>query len=656
VTTYSVPVAAPVDTGRPVRWSPRDSVVILLYFALSLGLYWPLLTRLSSAIPGDPGDPLLNTLILWWNAQHLPWSAGYWDAPFFAPAPNILALSETLLGLTWLTTPLQWLGAAPLVAYNVMFLLTPVMNGATSYALCRHLTGRRDAALVGSIYFTLAPYRAEQVSHLQTEAAFFMPLGLLALHRFWESSRRRWLVALALCTFLNGCISGYHLLYFAIPLGLVLAWLSVSAPDWKKATAVGLAIAAALAAMAPVLVVYARVHAAWGLKRGLEEMAIFSADVASFMSGASTLLLWRVPHLVSKPEGAVYPGVVMLALLGIGWLEAALHPVRAAASIRPPRSLALLRSVLLAVSAVGCLAAAATWLAGPLAFHLGPLPISISQMHKPLGLALNALFVFAATSPDLWQRARAGSLPGLYLTLFLLATILMLGPDGEFFGHRVWYKAPFAWLVELPGFNSVRVPARMAVIQILAASILCAFVVTRLAPRPGRRGTLLAAGLSAVLAADGWFSVNIVAAPPPPPVALGADLVLELPTRGWAEDVAAMYRGMAHGRPVVNGYSGYPAPHYELLLRDLRAGCFESMEALRRGRSLDIVIWRADPDAGRILDALTSQWPAAPREGADRAIVVRVPSAQDRAGTAHDDPIDIGSYCQASRAASAPTL
>ncbi len=310
--------------------------------------------------------------------------------------------------------------------------------------------------------------------------------------------------------------------------------------------------------------------------------------------------------------------------------------------------------MLLAVSAVGGLAAAATWLAGPLAFHLGPLPISISQVHKPLGLALNALFVFAATSPGLWQRARAGSLPGLYITLFVLATILMLGPDGEFFGHRFWYKAPFSWLVELPGFNSVRVPARMAVIQILAASVLCAFAVIRLAPSPSRRGTLLAAGLSVALVADGWFSVNIVAAPSPPRVALAADLVLELPTGGWVEDVAAMYRGMAHGRPVVNGYSGYPAPHYELLLRDLRAGCFESTEALRRGRSLDVIVWRADPDAGRILEAVTSQWPAAPREGSDQAIVVRVPSTQDRAGSAYDDPIDVGSYCQASRAASPP--
>jgi hypothetical protein len=87
-------------TGRTVRWSAHDTLVILVYLSVSPRLYWPLLTRMSSAIPGDPGDPLLNTLILWWNAQHLPWSAGYWHAPAFAPAPHVLTLSETLLGLT----------------------------------------------------------------------------------------------------------------------------------------------------------------------------------------------------------------------------------------------------------------------------------------------------------------------------------------------------------------------------------------------------------------------------------------------------------------------------------------------------------------------------------------------------------------------------
>jgi len=643
-----------VATKRHVRWSAGDALVALLYLTISVALHWPLLARMSSAIPGDVGDPLLNTWILWWNTQHPPWSAAYWHAPAFAPAPNILTLSETLLGLTWLTTPAQWLGASPLTAYNVLFLLTPVLNGLASYALCLGLTGRRDAAVVGSIYFTLAPYRAVQVSHAQTQAAFFMPLGLLALHRYWETRDWRWLAALSIFTFLNGCISGYHLLYFAIALGLVLLWLMASAPDWRKTRAVGLALGAAVLGMAPLLLVYARVHAAWGLKRGLEEMAIFSADVGSFLAGAPSLLLWRVPHLVSKPEADVYPGIVMVALLGLGLVVGLREAVTKPTPPQPRRWLTRLRALLLFVAGAAALAAATAWMAGPLAFHVGPLAVSVTQIHKPLGVTLSALFVVGALSPRLWALARAGSVPALYGTLFVLATILMLGPDGELLGQRFWYKAPFAWLVELPGFASVRVPARMASIQLLAASVLCAFVVSRLLPPRGRRSFTVTAALCAALAVDGWYSPAIVAAPVPLPVGLHGDLVVELPTRGWVEDVAAMYRGTFHGRPVVNGYSGYPAPHYEMLLADMKAGCFESLNGLRRGRSLDIVVWRADPDAGRILEAVTTQWPEAPREGSNQAIVLRVPADQDRAVTAHDDPIDVGNFCQASRAA-APT-
>jgi hypothetical protein len=641
-------------TQGHVRWSARDALVVLLYLSISVGLYWPLLPGMTSSIPGDPGDPLLNTWIFWWNAHHLPWSAEYWHAPAFAPAPNALALSETLLGLTWLTTPLQWLGASPLFAYNVLFLVVPVLNGIASYALCLHLTGRRDAAVVGSIYFTVAPYRAVQVSHVQTQAAFFMPLALLALHRYWETRDRRWLAALATFSFLNGCISGYHLLYFAIAIGLVLVWLMMSAPSWGKATAVGLALGAAALGMAPILMAYVRTHAAWGLRRGLEEMAIFSADVGSFIAGGSTLLLWRLPHLVTKAEADVYPGVVMLSLLGVGLLTVRRNG-QVSAPVVQPRWLSVLRALLLVVAAVAALAAATAWLAGPVAFQLGPVAVSITQVHKPLGATLSALLIVAALSPRLWALARAGSVPALYGTMFVLASILMLGPDGEFFGHRFWYKAPFAWLVELPGFNSVRVPARMASIQILAASVLCAFVVCRLA-RPGsRRGLILTGALCAAFLVDGWHSPAIVAAPMPLSVDLRGALVMELPTRGWVEDVAAMYRGTHHGRPVVNGYSGYQAPHYQWLIADVESRCFESLNALRRGRSLDIVVWRADVDAPAVLEALTMQWPGVAKDVTDAAVVFRVPADQHRAAAAYDDPIDLGNYCQAFRAAALPS-
>ena len=124
-----------MKTGARVYHSvPRVSLRYLswpwvagLLALLSLALHGPLLPRLSSAIPSDLGDPLLNTWILWWNVQRLPLTEAYWSAPAFAPAPYAFALSETLLGLTWLTTPLQWLGASPLVTYNVMFVLEPVL-------------------------------------------------------------------------------------------------------------------------------------------------------------------------------------------------------------------------------------------------------------------------------------------------------------------------------------------------------------------------------------------------------------------------------------------------------------------------------------------------------------------------------------------------
>ena len=80
-----------------------------------------LLGGFDSAIPTEPRGPLFNTWILWWNAHHVPFTTAYWNAPAFAPAPYALALSETLLGLTWLTTPLQWLVGSPFAGANVTF-------------------------------------------------------------------------------------------------------------------------------------------------------------------------------------------------------------------------------------------------------------------------------------------------------------------------------------------------------------------------------------------------------------------------------------------------------------------------------------------------------------------------------------------------------
>ena len=269
-----------------VSWPTRDTFAVLPYALIAALLNAPILTRFATAIPADVGDPLLNTWILWWNAHAAPWSGSYWNAPAFAPAPSALALSETLLGLTVITTPLQWLGAAPLVAYNALFVVTPWLNGVCAYALCRSLTGRRDAAFIGGLYFMLAPYRAAQLPHVQTLATFYMPLALLALHAYWRTGRGRWLACLFVATVLNGLVSGYHLVYFGLLLGFVLIWMAASRAESQRLALAVVTLAAAAAALLPVLLPYRQTHERWDLHRNVGEMVSFSADLASITAAA----------------------------------------------------------------------------------------------------------------------------------------------------------------------------------------------------------------------------------------------------------------------------------------------------------------------------------------------------------------------------------
>ena len=51
------------------------ALALSAYVTLAVVATWPLVIRLTSAVPHDTGDPLLNTWLLWWNAHAVPLSA-----------------------------------------------------------------------------------------------------------------------------------------------------------------------------------------------------------------------------------------------------------------------------------------------------------------------------------------------------------------------------------------------------------------------------------------------------------------------------------------------------------------------------------------------------------------------------------------------------
>lgn len=322
--------------GKSRRHSALSIQPSALFVAVALAWTWPLVTRLSWRIPHDPGDPVLNTWILWWNTQALPFSSAWWSPPVFYPMPGAFALSEHLAGIAPFTAPLHALGLSPLAAYNAALILCTWLSGWFAFLLGRRLTGSTAAGIIAGLAFGIAPYRASQLSHLQVLTAQWMPLALLAMHAYLEEGRRRWLLMLAAAWLLQALSNGYYLLFFPVLVGLWLLWFVDWRRSWRRGAALVAAFAASSLLLVPVLLQYKAIHSRLGLERSLEEMRQFSANLWSFVQPARLLTFWPTRHAETQ-EGFLFPGVtvIALALLGLAALVGR-RQLREAAATRSP--------------------------------------------------------------------------------------------------------------------------------------------------------------------------------------------------------------------------------------------------------------------------------------------------------------------------------
>ena len=154
---------------------------------------------------------------------------------------------------------------------------------------------------------------------------------------------------------------------------------------------------------------------------------------------------------------------------------------------------------------------------------------------------------------------------GFYGLTAILMWALSLGPRPTLHGQPLGIPGPYALLMNLPGFNGMRVPARVWMLSVLCLAVLAALVVARIESRRARR--LVAAVATLGLLLDGWPRAFPVVAPPGMLVtSTGAHARLGLPLR--ENETETMYGAIAQARPVFNGYSGYQAPQH-FAMRDL---------------------------------------------------------------------------------------
>jgi hypothetical protein len=512
---------------------PPWYAVVGVFALLSVWLTFRHVTQIGTAIPGTPGDSLLNL----WIMTHVQdsvfrgWHA-LWDTPTFYPAEGTLAYSESLFAVALVDWPFRLL-FGPIVAYNLMHIGASVLAAWAVYRLAIRYTRLWGAAFVGALVYTFAATRVTDVAHFQiVVGGALVPVVLLALLRCLDAPTTGRAVLLGLALAAVTLTASYDAaLSLVLVVVVTTGWLLRQRPlEWRPyARAAAISVALVAAVVGPFAYMYLHLQQQEEFQRAFKPvMALRPRDLFAASRRSLGSQLPGLGHLLHPTGHLVFPGLVGLAGAVLGAIVLLRRPADELA-VRRRRELLLvaLAGAILLVLAFG------DW--QTIAGRRIPLPYQLLR-NVPGFSELRALSRLAL---------------GTQLAVALLTAV---GLDAF-----VLRRAP-SW----------RIPATIAL-----AGIVCA---------EGFAGI----GLTAVpTAADDYGIDRVLRAHP-------SGVVLELPMQSaghgaqfWAYvEMPRQFVALRDEDPRVNGYSGFQPARFDNLATLLNR--FPSPDALRQARRLGV--------------------------------------------------------------------
>ncbi len=146
------------------------------------------------------------------------------DANIFYPNRNSLAYSENLIGSAFFAAPVLWLAGNPVLAVNVVSLLSCVLCGLGAYVLSRRVGLSAAAAMLTGLVFAFSLPRFLRFSQLHLTAVQWIPFALASFHAYLDDGRKRDLrMAIAFFT-LQVLTSGHGGVFASVAILVVLAY------------------------------------------------------------------------------------------------------------------------------------------------------------------------------------------------------------------------------------------------------------------------------------------------------------------------------------------------------------------------------------------------------------------------------------------------
>ena len=519
-------------------------------------------------------------------------------------------------------TPILWTTGQPILTYNfTLFLMWPI-GAIAAYWLAWTVLRRPDAAFLAGLGFAFAPYRLDQLGHIQVLALFWLPIALAGLHHYMADRRRRWLVLFGAAWLLQSLSNGYFMFFGGVLIALWIAYFCSTRDNWRAAGPILLAWIVASLPLAAVMLRYYTIHQHYGLGRPSDAAVAFGAQPWAWWSVPPLAWFWPSLLHVGRGELNLFPGLTAPLLVVAAGAAAFARRTSADATVSWKR---WTRRVLGAIAILSFGALGATLVEGRWRLDLGGLEIRMSSIGRAVIVAMVSGAAFVWLTPSIRERLRRRSVFAFYAAATIIVMIFSSGPSIRHGSDVLLESAPYGWLMAIvPGMNGLRVTARFWMVGTLCLSVAAAAALASLVPRKGMISAIVCLLAAGGVLLDSWpRQIPMVRTPvlwpavEPPGGAPHATIELPL---GPAWDAAATFRAIGHRHRVVNGVSGYDPPHYGLLRQGLDARDPSVLLALASFSPLDVIVDRSQDRDGS-LERYAAAIPGIVRLGEDGPLV-----------------------------------
>src|SRR3989344_2048601 len=264
----------------------KQKIFFFLFFlTLFAFVFRSLLLNLSSALI-DWRD---YSLMLWIIFQHIDKIihlnfTNYFSTNAFFPHPYSLLFSDLLLPQALLTLPLYLLSNNLVLSFNIVFVLTFILNYFSSFLFWKLLFKKDSLAFFGSILLVFSPFFHMELSHFQMMS--YWPFLFALYFLFRNETIRRKLNIILIGLFLSiQFLSSVYLAIFLITTIVFYFLISLVSNKKLKLDLINFVLIFSIFILLCGFFIkgYSDMKQAYYLKRNLEEYINYSAQISDYV-------------------------------------------------------------------------------------------------------------------------------------------------------------------------------------------------------------------------------------------------------------------------------------------------------------------------------------------------------------------------------------